>query len=96
MPDHVHLLLRPREKEPGIWYDLAEILKSLKGVSARRINQLLGTTGAVWQQESYDRIVRDEKEFQEKLQYMWNNPIEAGLTKEPEQYEFYVFPPTPQ
>jgi REP element-mobilizing transposase RayT len=92
MPDHVHLLLRPRERSPGVWYDLAEIMKGIKGVSARRINQLLGTTGKVWQQESYDRIMRDEQELEEKLRYIWENPIKAGLTDTPETFEYFVLP----
>lgn len=92
MPDHVHLLIQPREKGPGSWYDLSEILKSLKGASSQRINQLLGTQGNVWQKEISDRIVRDEKEFEEKRYYMWKNPQIAGFVGDPEKYEFFVFP----
>jgi REP element-mobilizing transposase RayT len=92
MPDHVHLLTHPSQKSPGAWYDLAEILKGIKGVSARRINQLLKTTGRVWQQESYDRIIRDDQELEEKLRYVWENPLKAGLTDNPETYEFFVHP----
>jgi putative transposase len=92
MPDHVHLILAPRQKEPGVWYDLAEIMKGIKGVSARRINQLLQTTGTVWQQESYDRIIRDDQELEEKMLYVWENPMKAGLTDTPETYEFIVIP----
>jgi REP element-mobilizing transposase RayT len=92
MPDHVHLLLQPREKEPGKWFDLAEIMKGIKGVSSRRINQLLGTTGTVWQAESFDRIMRNEEEYLQKWDYMWNNPVKAGLVEQSEQYEFFVFP----
>jgi REP element-mobilizing transposase RayT len=92
MPDHVHLLLQPREKEAGRWFDLAEILKGIKGVSSRRINQLLETTGTVWQAENFDRIMRNEEEYLQKWEYMWNNPVKAGLVSQPEQYPFFVFP----
>ncbi|HEY7155345.1 MAG TPA: transposase [Gemmataceae bacterium] len=92
MPDHVHLLLQPREKEAGRWFDLAEILKGIKGVSSRRINQLLGTTGTVWQAENFDRIMRNEEEYLQKWEYIWNNPVKAGLVSQPEQYPFFVFP----
>lgn len=92
MPDHVHLLLQPREKEPGRWIDLAEILKGIKGVSSRRINQLLGTTGTVWQAVSFDRIIRNDKEYLQKWGYMWNNPVKAGLVEQAEQYRYFVFP----
>jgi REP element-mobilizing transposase RayT len=92
MPDHVHLLLYPLRIQVGHWYDLSVIMKGIKGVSARRINQLLGTTGSVWQEESYDRIVRDEQELQEKVEYMYNNPVKAGLVQNPEDYRFFVYP----
>jgi putative transposase len=93
MPDHVHVIFQPRAKEPGTWFDLAEIMKGLKGASARRINQLLGTHGTVWQDESYDRIIRDDQELEEKLSYMHQNPVKAGLVANPEDYEFFVSPP---
>jgi putative transposase len=92
MPDHVHLLLCPRQLSAGKWYDLAEIMKGMKGASARKINQLLGTSGKVWQQESYDRIVRDEHELGEKIRYIWENPVKAGLVDDPEKFEFFVLP----
>ena len=94
MPDHTHMLLQPREKTPGIWYDLAEIMKGIKGVSARRINQLLGTVGTVWQEESFDRIVRNEQEFLEKWNYMLNNPVKRGLVSEHADYQFFLSPET--
>ena len=84
MPDHVHLLLRP-----NVEYTLSRIMKGIKGVSARQINQLRGQAGTVWQDESWDRIVRDAAEFEEKLQYMAENPIKAGLARVIEEYPYW-------
>jgi hypothetical protein len=47
----------------------------------------------VWQDESYDRIIRDDQELEEKLLYMYNNPVKAGLVADPADYEFFVLPP---
>ena len=91
MPDHVHLLIRPREASPGVWHDLSEIMQSIKGASARRINQALGTKGTLWQKESHDRIVRDEAEFEEKTEYIYWNPRRAGIVEDPDDYPFFVF-----
>ena len=74
MPDHVHLLLTPL---PG--YDLSRVMKGVKGVSAKRLNEPRGTAGPVWQDESWDRIVRDVEELEEKLGYVVNNPVKAEL-----------------
>ena len=82
MPDHVHLLLRPK---PGD--SLSRVMKGIKGVAARELNQRRAQKGTVWQDESFDRIVRDEAEFLEKLNYMYLNPVKAGLTDDPETYE---------
>jgi putative transposase len=90
MPDHVHLMLRPRERELGRWWDLAVIMKGIKGGSARLINQALGTQGTVWQKESFDRLVRDEEEFQQNWQYMYFNPRKAGLVVDPEDYPWFI------
>lgn len=81
MPDHVHLLLRPKEG-----YSLSRIMHGIKGVSAHKINLHRGTKGQVWQNESYDRIVRNGKEFDNELKYMFNNPLKEGLTKDPSNY----------
>ncbi|MCI0716582.1 MAG: transposase [Chlorobi bacterium] len=81
MPTHVHLLLKPNES-----YSLSRIMKGIKGVTAHQINQLRNTSGSIWLEESYDRIVRDYDEFMEKLAYMFNNPIKSGFTEDTENY----------
>ncbi len=73
--DHVHLIIMPNDG-----YDISRILKGIKGVSARKINKFLNRSGSVWQDESFDRIIRDEKELNEKINYMLNNPLKRGLT----------------
>ncbi len=93
MPDHVHLLLQPQKNINDEYFSLKEILQGIKGASARSINIALATTGKVWQAESFDRIMRDEEEFAEKWNYMWSNPIKAGLVNSEEEYPFYVHPP---
>lgn len=85
MPNHVHLLFTAREGEQGEPFSLAEIMKGIKGVSARNINLLLGTRGSLWQDESFDRIMR-AAEFEFKRNYIIANPIDAGLCKRPEAY----------
>lgn len=81
MPDHVHVVFSPLQG-----YSLSRILKGTKGKSARLINLHRGTMGTVWQAESYDRIVRDESELLEKLNYMFENPLKRGLTEDPWNY----------
>ncbi len=78
MPDHTHALLTPTDG-----YALSRITKGIKGVSARQINEARRTSGSVWQDESWDRIIRDQSELDEKRRYMLDNPVRKGLTRDP-------------
>jgi putative transposase len=86
LPDHVHVLAQPLLRDAGGAFDLGEILHSIKRFSARKINQARGNKGSLWQDERYDRIVRDDAEFLEKWQYIRNNPGKQGLSPMPEDY----------
>ncbi|MGA2115524.1 MAG: transposase [Bryobacteraceae bacterium] len=80
MANHVHLLVTPL-------VDVSTLLQSLKRFTAREANRLLGQTGqAFWQDESYDRLVRDEDEFQRIVRYIEWNPVGAGLVAKPEEF----------
>lgn len=79
MPNHIHCIIRPiTEKE----VKLEEITGSWKSFTARRINKTLGQEGELWQDESYDRIIRDEEHLWRCLQYIGRNPKKAGLANE--------------
>ena len=87
MPDHVHALVQPLALpgSDGV-YDLAEIIHSVKRFSVYQINRQRGAKGSVWQDERFDRIVRDEAEFLEKWQYIMNNPVKKELVLRPDGY----------
>jgi len=90
MPDHVHLLFQPIKKENDTYYSLQEILQPIKSSTSHRINRLLGRKGALWLGESYDRIVRNEKEWKEKCDYIKNNAVKSGLVEKPEDYPWLL------
>jgi putative transposase len=72
MPNHVHLLATPSVA-------LLKLTRSLKGVTSKRANAILGFTGRpCWQEESYDHSVRFGK-FEKIRGYIEENPIRAGL-----------------
>ena len=87
MPDHVHLLCKPRERPGGYW-PVPELVKSIKRFAAGEINRLRGTNGAVWQDEYYDRIVRDGAEFDEKYGYIVDNPVRKELVSRALDYRW--------
>jgi REP element-mobilizing transposase RayT len=86
LPDHVHALVQPLEHPEGGTYNLSPLIHSVKRFSTHEINRQRGVKGSLWQDERYDRIVRDEAEFLEKWNYIRNNPVKAELTARPEEY----------
>jgi REP element-mobilizing transposase RayT len=88
MPDHVHLLLKPLEKDNGQTWKLNKILQSLKSYTAKQIPTVMTHLGTVWMPESYDRIVRDREEFEEAWQYILENPVRSGLCTQIKDYPF--------
>jgi hypothetical protein len=60
----------------------------LKGTSARSVNKLLNSSGPVWQEESFDHVLRSQESFEEKLEYIRQNPVRRGLVRKPEDYKW--------
>lgn len=87
MPDHVHLALNPLADSKGP-ICIPRIMQAIKGTSAHRINRELGHKGPVWQQESFDRALRCEEQLDNKLDYMLENPVRAGLLLNPLDYRW--------
>ena len=82
MPNHVHLLF-------SSLIDPSEIMRKLKGATARRANLILGVQGRpFWQHECSDRVVRDVKEFERVERYIAQNPVKAGLATCAELYRW--------
>ena len=81
MSNHVHVVFRLfDETEIKKPFYLEQIMQSIKRFSARECNKLLGETGSpFWQNESYDRLVRNDDELRRIMVYVLNNPVKAGL-----------------
>lgn len=75
MPNHFHLVFELLENNKGI----SKIMQSIKRISARECNKILNRNGAFWQDESFDRLVRDDKELYFIIKYVLLNPVNAGL-----------------
>jgi len=83
MPDHIHLVIRPCGNEKGEYVSLSKIFHLLKGYTARKIG------GHLWQHETYDHQVRNEKELFAFIEYMRNNPVKAGLVENIDDYKWW-------
>jgi REP element-mobilizing transposase RayT len=80
MPDHLHAILA-FPASPG----MASTVKAWKSYQARSI-------GIDWQSGFFDHRLRDRFSLDEKLCYVLQNPVRAGLVAKPEDWPF-VFRP---
>ena len=88
MPDHVHILMKPLRDENGWPFPLVDILQCFKSTTAHRINKLIGKSAPLWEEESFDHVLRSDEWLQEKCEYIRQNPVQAGLVKIPEEYRW--------
>ncbi len=73
MPNHVHVLITPVAE-----YQLSEILHSWKSFTSNAINKREGLSGAFWQKEYFDHIVRTPEQMERVILYIKQNPIPHG------------------
>jgi REP element-mobilizing transposase RayT len=69
MNDHVHVLVQPTPP-----HELQSVVQGWKSFTAHAMKRQHGRLGTIWQDEYFDRIVRDETEYLEKMKYILGNP----------------------
>ncbi len=74
MPNHVHVLIKPLEG-----HTLDSILHSWKSFTAKEINAALGTSGQLWDHESFDHLLRSAEQLDRVRRYITSNPEKAGI-----------------
>ena len=77
MPNHVHVLIRMGD------VSLSRIIHSWKSYTAREANKILNRCGPFWAIDYFDRFIRGERHFNYVIRYILNNPVKAGLVKDP-------------
>jgi putative transposase len=88
MPDHAHLIYSPLRRDDGWSYTLPEIMKAIKGKSARLINVLLQRKGPVWQEEFFDHVLRSNDSLVDRVDDVCYNPVRAGLVTSEDEYKW--------
>ncbi|HEV2495250.1 MAG TPA: transposase [Terriglobia bacterium] len=81
LTDHIHAILYP-----PFPLTLSRVMESIKVGSTLRINGGRKETGLLWQPRFFDRALRTVKEYHEKLEYIHQNPVKAGLVSRAEDW----------
>jgi len=70
MPDHVHLIISFYE-DTGV--SLSRVVQALKSLVAKDARENLRLEDNIWQRGFYDHIIRNGKDYLEKMRYVINN-----------------------
>jgi putative transposase len=96
MPDHVHLVLTPlTDAHRSRVVPMPEIMKAIKSSAAHLINRQSGHSETIWQEESFDRVLRSSEKLDEKIAYILNNPVRRGLVGDWRQYRWIWYQEAP-
>ena len=82
MPDHLHLLLAPRQNRDE---SMSAFLKWFK----RWFNEAVRPDWR-WMEGGFDRLLRHDESAAEKWEYMRQNPVRAGLVAQPEDWPYQI------
>lgn len=76
MPNHVHTILAPLGS-----HSLSKIMQTWKSFTSHEINKRLNRAGKLWQDESFDHIVRSAAQLDFYRKYIDENPNKAKLAE---------------
>jgi putative transposase len=83
LDNHIHFLIRPAE---GV--SLSKIMQWLKCNFAKKWNKKHHTTGHLWGERFFSRIIKNEQDFNNVMAYIDSNPVSAGLAPHVVSWEF--------
>ncbi len=87
LPEVTELMFRVREAPTGEPYELSDVVEKAKQKAGKLIVKASGERFPPFYNESYDRIVRDDVELEERWQSILDSPVQAELAEEPEEYD---------
>ncbi|MDR3688999.1 MAG: hypothetical protein P4L46_06435 [Fimbriimonas sp.] len=87
LPEKTDLVFRVCEDANGLPYELSQIVERAKTKAGKLILKKSGERFSPFYNESFDRILRDESELEERWTEIFEEPISLGLASDPEEYE---------
>ena len=99
LPDHIHCIWQMPEKDADFSKRWGLIRKGFTQVFQDFLCPNLNITksrvkrreGAVWQRRFWDHVIRDDKDFENHLNYIHYNAVKHGLVNNPRDWPWSTF-----
>jgi len=100
LPDHLHMVITPKVAtdypkiiayiKRSFIYGLPQELKDegRAEISSAKYNR---RHGGIWQERFYEHTIRDEKDWQETMEYIKHNPIKHNLVEDLNDWKYSSF-----
>jgi putative transposase len=82
MPDHIHLLVQGTAESSR----LDRFMQRFKQLTGYHYKQRAGRQ--LWRRSYHDRVLRRDEDVHSAADYIWHNPVRAGLAASREEYLF--------
>ncbi len=98
LPDHFHMIISPQNAT-----EYPKIISSIKRYFSRYCDpkyyadieqsesRYRRGMKPIWQKRFYEHTIKDEKDLQEKLKYMYENPVKHQYTDDPKHWKYSSF-----
>ena len=87
MPDHIHCIWSMPEGDA----DYPKRWRLIKSRFSKKCH-LLGIENKCWQSRYWEHCLRDDKDYQQHLEYIHYNPVRHGLATSPLEWQHSSFP----
>ena len=95
LPEHFHLIMSPQNAK-----DYPHIIRTIKQYFSKHceakyyehleqsVSRHKEGYKPIWQKKYYEHTIRDEKDFDEKMNYIHNNPIKHGYVENIKDWKY--------
>jgi putative transposase len=95
LPDHIHMIVTPK-----VSTDYPKIVRAIKYHFSKHCDEkyydymeqsksrTLRGSKPIWQKRFYEHTIRNEKDFQQCLGYIYGNPVKHGYVKNIEDWKY--------
>ena len=102
LPDHFHMIITPQ-----VATDYPKIIRALKYHFSKHLaaqyyihltqSHSRNKRGSkpIWQKRYYEHTIRNEKDYHEKLTYMYHNPVKHQYAEHVNHWKYSSFPTNP-
>ncbi|MBN1410635.1 MAG: transposase [Spirochaetales bacterium] len=83
MSNHVHFIIQPMKN-----HSLSRIAQWILATFAINFNIIFHLKGHVWYDRFHSWVINNFREFLQTFIYITDNPVKAGITKNPTDYKY--------